>query len=206
VDAAKVHLPPPLASEHPVPLKREAASPVAPSDAHLARKWEPARKQPDPKTSGPAYQAETFDNLPLAEAEVDEFDPDATLVHVRPPLASENNILLRRQGASPIAPSGAQLVGLTGSNRGRNYPIPAAGITVGRHQSCNIVIPDSRVSAHHAWIGIVDGKHMLRDLESTNGTFLNTHTNESVSEAELVSGDTILFGSHQGDQFRFRVG
>jgi hypothetical protein len=169
------------------------------------RTLELAQSQPEPKASGPATPVGPLVNLAQAATAAEEYDPDATKVHIRPPLMSEHNILLKREGASPVAPSGAHLVGLTGSHKGRSYAIPAAGITVGRHQSCNVMIPDSRVSAHHAWIGIVEGKPLLRDLESTNGTFLNTHTNESVSEAELVSGDTILFGSHQGDQFRFRV-
>lgn len=165
------------------------------------RKLEQGRSQPEPKASGAAAPVGPLVNLPQADA----YDPDATKVHIRPPLVSEHNILLKREGAAPVTSSGAYLIGLTGSHKGRSYSIPVAGITVGRHQSCNVMIPDSRVSAHHAWIGIVDGKPLLRDLESTNGTFLNTHTNESVSEAELVSGDTILFGSHQGEQFRFRV-
>ena len=170
------------------------------------RKLEQMGSLPEKKAAEPATPVAPFVDLSKTAAAAEEYDPDATKVHIRPPLASDHNILLKREGSSPIASSGAHLVGLTGNHKGRSYAIADAGITIGRHQSCNIVIPDSRVSAHHAWIGIVAGKPVLRDLESTNGTFLNTHTNESVSEAELVSGDTILFGSHQGDQFRFRVG
>ncbi|MDD5296983.1 MAG: FHA domain-containing protein [Rhodocyclaceae bacterium] len=161
------------------------------------------RPQANDEAAPPARHGPLVD-LPAASP-AEAYDPDATKVHIRPPLESAHAVLLQRAGAAPVSVSGAHLVGLTGSQRGRKYPIATSGITVGRHQSCDVVIPDTRVSAHHAWIGLVDGKPVLRDLESTNGTFLNTHTNESVSEAALVSGDTILFGSHQGDQFRFVV-
>ncbi len=68
---------------------------------------------------------------------------------------------------------------------------------------CDIVLADDRVSSRHAWIGFVDGRIVLRDLQSTNGAFLNAQTHASVSEVNLRSGDTIFFGGHQGDQFRF---
>jgi pSer/pThr/pTyr-binding forkhead associated (FHA) protein len=64
-------------------------------------------------------------------------------------------------------------------------------------------IADPRVSYHHAWIGIVDQKAVLRDLGSTNGTFLNAQIDAPVGEVVLSPGDTIFFGGHGRDQFRF---
>lgn len=92
---------------------------------------------------------------------------------------------------------------MSGSNKGQTYAIPEPGITIGRNPSCDIVLTDQRVSSHHAWIGLVAGKPVLRDLNSTNGTFLNAQTHTSVSEVILRAGDTVFFGGHQGDQFRF---
>ena len=54
-----------------------------------------------------------------------------------------------------------------------------------------------------AWIGLVDGKVVLRDYQSLNGTFINARMDDSVSEAALIDGDTIFFGGHGGDQYRF---
>lgn len=144
-------------------------------------------------------------DMPQAASSAEELDPDATKVHIRPPLAAVDAVLRQRDGGTQVTSTRAHLVGLSGRHKGLSYAVVAAGITVGRNAACDIVIVDGRVSARHAWIGIVDGKSVLRDLKSTNGTFLNAHTNESVSEAELVSGDTIFFGGHQGDQFRFMV-
>lgn len=140
--------------------------------------------------------------LPRAAAWTDDADPDATLIHRRTSQAVASAVHQKRDGAAPATAS-ARLVGLSGSRKDASFPIIAAGITIGRSDSCDVVLADHRVSSRHAWIGIVDGKFVLRDLKSTNGTFLNTQTQSSVGEIELRSGDTILFGSHQGDQFRF---
>jgi pSer/pThr/pTyr-binding forkhead associated (FHA) protein len=109
-------------------------------------------------------------------------------------------VALNRAGATVDT---ATIVGLSGSQRGRSYQVVEAGLTIGRSPSCDVVLDDHRVSSRHAWVGIVDGKAVLRDLESTNGTFLNTATQTPIRQVELCGGDTIFFGGHQGDQFRF---
>jgi hypothetical protein len=143
------------------------------------------------------------DHFPQRAAPKEEFDAEATQVFMRPSPGNSLGAPRRRDAAAPIDVTGARLVGLSGSHKGRSYPIGAAGITVGRNASCDIVLGDARVSGRHAWIGVIEGKLLLRDLKSTNGTFLNAQTHVSVSETELRSGDTIFFGGHQGDQFRF---
>lgn len=138
----------------------------------------------------------------LCQADADA-DADATRIYKRPSQASAATRLKRDVGAT-VAPAHAHLVGLSGNQKGASFQISAeAGIAVGRSASCDIVLADDRVSSRHAWIGFVDGRIVLRDLKSTNGTFLNAQINSSVSEVELRSGDTIFFGGHQGDQFRF---
>lgn len=108
-----------------------------------------------------------------------------------------------RHAATLPAAASARLVALSGALKGRRFGVTAAGIKVGRDPDNGIVIADPRVSHHHAWIGIVDDKVVLRDLGSTNGTFLNARRDALVTEAALMPGDTIFFGGHGGDQFRF---
>ena len=67
----------------------------------------------------------------------------------------------------------------------------------------DIVLTDICVSARRASTGFVKGKVVLRDLQSTNDPLLNEHVHWSITEVELRSGDTIFFGGHQADQFRF---
>jgi pSer/pThr/pTyr-binding forkhead associated (FHA) protein len=67
--------------------------------------------------------------------------------------------------------------------------------TIGRDESCTVVVDDPGASRRHAEIRIThDGPHLqviLRDLSSTNGTYLN---GEQVGSEELRAGDRITVG------------
>lgn len=69
------------------------------------------------------------------------------------------------------------------------FPIKKAVTSIGRKLSNDFVIQNSRVSRFHAEIKYEEGKFMLRDLDSTSGTFVN---NVQVTESQLYSGDLIL--------------
>ena len=64
--------------------------------------------------------------------------------------------------------------------------------TLGRHPNNSIQILDRIVSKEHCHIDLVDGKWILRDLGSLNGTYVN---GERVGERELHDGDQITMGS-----------
>ncbi len=131
------------------------------------------------------------------------FDPNATRVHFRGS-ADVAPAALQHRNAAPLPPERTpRLVCVSGSQKDHSFPVTAAGITIGREAKNDVVLSDPRVSYHHAWIGIVDHKAVLRDLGSTNGTFLNTQIETPVSEVALTPGDTIFFGGHGRDQFRF---
>lgn len=143
---------------------------------------------------------------PAARAADAPYDPNATRIHVRAsPVTESATSLLNRENA--ILPVGAsvKLICVGGAQKGESFHLRAGGITVGRDAKNDIVIHDPRVSYHHAWIGIVDRKVVLRDLESTNGTFLNADLDSQVNEVVLIHGDTIFFGGHGGAQFRLVV-
>jgi adenylate cyclase len=64
--------------------------------------------------------------------------------------------------------------------------------SLGRHPGNTHQVLDQVVSKEHCHIDLVNGRYVLRDLESLNGTFLN---GERVSESFLSSGDEINIGS-----------
>jgi FHA domain len=67
--------------------------------------------------------------------------------------------------------------------------------TIGRHHENSIVLDDAFVSSRHAEMSFERGIWTVRDLGSTNGTFLN---GLAVRGAEHVSsGDTVQFGRMQ---------
>jgi hypothetical protein len=98
-----------------------------------------------------------------------------------------------------------RLMCIGGSHHGHNLAIPPGGLSVGRARDNLLIIVDGRISAHHAWIGIVDGDVMLRDYQSLNGTFLNGDLNTRVGDVVLADGDTIHFGGEGGEEFRLVV-
>jgi pSer/pThr/pTyr-binding forkhead associated (FHA) protein len=67
---------------------------------------------------------------------------------------------------------------------------PAA---IGRHSSCELVLRKDDVSRRHAEVFFEGGEYRLRDLGSTNGTFLNGQRVEG--SAALGAGDKIEIGS-----------
>lgn len=78
-----------------------------------------------------------------------------------------------------------------GPGTGEHYPLTKERTVIGRHPSCDLMIPESAVSRQHAAITLAttgDGTITLEDLGSRNGTFVN---------GEQVMGPTVL---HVGDQ------
>lgn len=64
--------------------------------------------------------------------------------------------------------------------------------TLGRHPNNTVQVLDRIVSKEHCHIDFVDGRFVLRDLGSLNGTFVN---GERVGERVLTPGDEITLGS-----------
>ncbi|MCG8653348.1 MAG: GGDEF domain-containing protein [Pirellulales bacterium] len=70
--------------------------------------------------------------------------------------------------------------------------LEADQFTVGRDALADLVVPDHSVSRRHAELVRHELGFFVRDLGSTNGTFVN---GQLVEEQQLNSGDTIRFGS-----------
>jgi two-component system cell cycle response regulator len=89
------------------------------------------------------------------------------------------------------------LVVLHGPLLGRTFAIEQSALTIGRSGQCDIQIEDDNVSRKHAEIDIRDGQVWLKDLKSTNGSFVNS---KRVTEIPLHDGDLVLIG---GVLFKF---
>jgi pSer/pThr/pTyr-binding forkhead associated (FHA) protein len=66
-------------------------------------------------------------------------------------------------------------------------------LTIGRDAGCELVLADVEVSRRHARLETQGSIVFLRDLESSNGTFLNGRRLESA--VELREGDEIDVGT-----------
>ena len=85
----------------------------------------------------------------------------------------------------------AKLVILNQGMTGRTFDLNVERTTVGRVEDNTFQIADASVSSHHAEVLLRGTEVVIRDLNSTNGTFIN---NEKISEATLKSGQTLRFG------------
>ena len=84
----------------------------------------------------------------------------------------------------------------SGPLAGKLFPLTERTV-IGRALSCDISIPEGGLSREHAEMLVESNQLVVRDLESSNGTFFN---GERVREARPAHGDLIAF-----DVMRFRV-
>jgi FHA domain len=67
-------------------------------------------------------------------------------------------------------------------------------LSIGRQPSCDVVFPELKVSRRHARLRFRDGRWILQDLASTNGTFVN---GVRVGRCELRPGDHLCLGDRR---------
>ena len=80
---------------------------------------------------------------------------------------------------------------LDGADRGRDFDEVPTPLTVGREEGNPVQLNDERISRFHLKIQEDEGKLVLADLESTNGTKVN---GESVHLCLIRPGDVIAVG------------
>ncbi|EXB55546.1 FHA domain-containing protein [Morus notabilis] len=72
---------------------------------------------------------------------------------------------------------------------------PGATVRIGRIvRGNNLPIKDSGISSKHLTIGSESGKWILRDLDSSNGTFLNDKQIDPNAAVDLRDGDVVKIG------------
>lgn len=80
---------------------------------------------------------------------------------------------------------------LDGDRAGEVFAVANAPIRIGRKPSNDLVLADEKTSGVHAEVVAEGDRHVLRDLGSTNGTFLD---GKRVSEIVLTPGDEVTIG------------
>lgn len=138
----------------------------------------------------------------LVAAANDEFGPD---------WLTESGVTINAEpGVLPVALPRAEVTAfemrstIVGTDRrADSYPVFVFGngqtqqligdrFSIGRGGHCDIVLNDANVSREHALlVRTDDGQWLLRDLDSTNGTFVN---GEEISEAYLPPNADLTFG------------
>jgi hypothetical protein len=88
--------------------------------------------------------------------------------------------------------SSGKLIVIYGDHLGKEYRLGPTKMLIGRTDQCDITINDSSVSRKHASIESKDGRFLLQDQKSTNGTQVN---GEFIDVYLLNHGDKIRIGN-----------
>jgi pSer/pThr/pTyr-binding forkhead associated (FHA) protein len=80
-----------------------------------------------------------------------------------------------------------------GGRTPKTYELNKASFTVGREASCDIHIDNVAVSKKHCEFLNREGKFFVKDLGSSNGTYIGT---EKITEHALKDGEEIVIGSY----------
>ena len=84
-----------------------------------------------------------------------------------------------------------KLVLLSTGMTGRTHELKAEKTTIGRLEDNDFSIPEASVSSHHCEVLLRGNDVVVRDLNSTNGTFLGA---ERVTEIVLKPGQVLRLG------------
>jgi pSer/pThr/pTyr-binding forkhead associated (FHA) protein len=84
------------------------------------------------------------------------------------------------------------LVVASGAHQGKQIPMLGAQFVIGRDEGCNLRPASPAISKKHCAILVKTGRVYIKDLGSTNGTFVND--NVITEEQELLPGDRVKVG------------
>ena len=85
----------------------------------------------------------------------------------------------------------SRLVILSEGSKGASHELKVDRTTIGRVEDNTFQIPDASVSSHHCEILRRGADVVVKDLDSTNGSFIN---GEKITESTLKPGQTLRLG------------
>ena len=88
----------------------------------------------------------------------------------------------------------AELILMQSDGKPRRYAVDGPRLRLGRQRDCDVRVNHPTVSRHHAEIVFVGDRAFLRDLGSSNGTFVN---GRPIRQTRLNDGDIVQLGRHE---------
>jgi hypothetical protein len=83
---------------------------------------------------------------------------------------------------------------LASSDGAHSYDVTAAHAVIGRAEQCTVRLDEPSVSRRHARLEHRDGRWLLSDLGSSNGTYVGTRKLDTGEEHPLRDGDSLRLG------------
>ena len=105
---------------------------------------------------------------------------------------SKTDLLKLDEAPEVVSLRKCQLVVLEGPNKNKKIILNKNLTTIGKRETNDIVLIDKTISRNHLEIEYASDSFLLKDLGSTNGTYIN---GTKVKEAYLVPGDVIKIGN-----------
>jgi pSer/pThr/pTyr-binding forkhead associated (FHA) protein len=84
-----------------------------------------------------------------------------------------------------------KLVVLSEGMTGRTHELKVDKTTIGRVEDNTFPVPEPSVSSHHCEVLLRGGEVVVKDLDSTNGTYIN---GERITESALKPGQILRLG------------
>jgi pSer/pThr/pTyr-binding forkhead associated (FHA) protein len=127
-------------------------------------------------------------------------------------LGPQHELLFAKTVEMRIEPNGGarspngtlgRLTILNGERAGEKLGLGGSGIRIGRESTiCEIVLENPKVSRLHAEVVSIDGKVLLIDRNSSNGTYVN---DQKIDKRFLKDGDIIYFGGRNAVAVAFNA-
>lgn len=104
----------------------------------------------------------------------------------------EHTVVTAIERVEGPGPKRAYILFLSGPLVGKLHMLAQGKTVMGRSREASLVVSDNRVSRQHLEIDVAGDRAIIRDLGSTNGTFVN---GQKVAEHRLVDGDKVQISS-----------
>ncbi|MFZ9887445.1 MAG: sigma 54-interacting transcriptional regulator [Myxococcota bacterium] len=121
---------------------------------------------------------------------VGRYDPSAPVDEKAAPRAQQRTGILRTNGDGSLSRTDLRLR-LPTEHGGAVVVIPEGGLSIGAHEDNDLVLRDDFLSTFHAQVFLRGERLFVRDLDSTNGTFVG---GVRVIEAEIRLGVGLRLG------------
>ena len=99
--------------------------------------------------------------------------------------------VIKKQPAKESSSKDAGLVVINGVDLGKKYSLTQRSTLIGRSSKVDIQVDEDSISRNHAVIENHGDRIFVRDLDSTNGTYVN---DRSISHHTLMDGDQLKIG------------
>jgi|HubBroStandDraft_1064217.scaffolds.fasta_scaffold153867_2 hypothetical protein len=138
----------------------------------------------------PYCQRTGFQNLGGASLAKTRLDVGGDLPDETSSKITRRTMLISERRRPPVV---GWLVAMTGEQKGEDFRLREGQNMIGATLDCQITLKDETVTSRHASLRYQEGRFLITDLDSTNGTYLNDRP-ERIAREELKDNDTIRIG------------